>query len=86
MRERFARAFARHFHQAQLTEAVHGGAGAVARECFAQFGQYRVAMFGRLHVDEIDDDDAAQIAQPQLARDRLRGFEVGLEDRVVEGT
>ena len=27
---------------------------------------------------------AAQIAQPQLPRDRMRGFEIGLEDRVVE--
>jgi hypothetical protein len=40
-------------------------------------------LFAR-HVDEVEDDDAAQVAQPQLARDRLRGFEVGLEDRVVE--
>ncbi len=37
-----------------------------------------------LHVDEVDDDDAAEVAQPQLPRDHLRGLEVGLEDRVVE--
>jgi len=37
-----------------------------------------------LHVDEVDDDDAAQVAQAQLPRDRLRGLQVGLEDRVVE--
>jgi hypothetical protein len=36
------------------------------------------------HVDEVDDDDAAEVAQAQLARDRARGLEVGLEDRVVE--
>ena len=36
------------------------------------------------HVDEVDDDDAAQIAQAQLAGNRTCGFEVGLEDRVVE--
>jgi hypothetical protein len=41
-------------------------------------------MLGVLHVDEVDDDDAAQVAQPQLARDGVRRFEVGLEDRVVE--
>ena len=46
--------------------------------------QHRVAMLGVLHVDEVDDDDAAEVAQPQLARDRLRRLEVGLEDRVVE--
>ena len=36
------------------------------------------------HIDKIDDDDAAQVAQPQLARNGLRRFQVGLEDGVVE--
>ncbi|MNX89771.1 hypothetical protein D3C86_1217960 [compost metagenome] len=36
------------------------------------------------HVDEVQDDDAAQIAQPQLTGNGLRGLQVGLEDRVVE--
>ena len=30
-----------------------------------------------LHVDEVDDDQAAQVAQPHLARDLVGGFEVG---------
>ena len=37
-----------------------------------------------VHVDEVDDDDAAEIAQPQLARDRERRLEVGAEDRLLE--
>ena len=37
-----------------------------------------------LHVDEVDDDDAAEVAHPQLARNHLSGFEIRLEDRVVE--
>ena len=37
-----------------------------------------------LHVDEVDDDDAAEIAQAQLARDHVRRLEIGLEDGVVE--
>src|SRR5436853_275054 len=41
-------------------------------------------MLVRLHVDEIHDDDAAEVSEAQLARDRLRRLEVGLEDRVVE--
>jgi len=36
------------------------------------------------HVDEIDDDNAAQVAQAQLSRDRLRCLQIGLEDGVVE--
>jgi hypothetical protein len=36
------------------------------------------------HVDEVDDDDAAEVAQAQLAGDGLRRLEIGLEDGVVE--
>ena len=32
----------------------------------------------RLHVDEVDDDQAADVAQPQLTRDFVGGFEVGV--------
>ncbi len=32
-----------------------------------------------LHVDEVDDDQAAQVAQAQLAGDLVGGFEVGVE-------
>ena len=41
-------------------------------------------MVGVLHVDEIDDDDPAEVAQAKLAGDDLRSLEVGLEDCVVE--
>ena len=41
-------------------------------------------VLGVLHVDEVEDDDAAEVAQPQLAGDGLRRLEVGLEDGVVE--
>ena len=33
------------------------------------------------HVDEVDDDEAAQIAQPQLAGDFIGRFEIGVERR-----
>ena len=36
------------------------------------------------HVDEIDDDDPAQVAQPQLARDRYRSFEVGSKNGLFQ--
>ncbi len=31
------------------------------------------------HVDEIDHDEAAQVPQPQLARDFLRGLKIGVK-------
>ena len=36
------------------------------------------------HVDEVEHDDAAEIAQPDLPHDLLHGFEVRLENRVLE--
>jgi hypothetical protein len=82
---RFARALARHLHQAQLREAAHRGARAVARQLLAQLGQHGLlVVFLARHVDEVDDDDAAQVAQAQLARDGAGRFQVGLEDGVVE--
>jgi hypothetical protein len=83
VRQRFARALARHLHQAQRREAAHRHLGAVARQRL-QLGQHGVAVLGVLHVDEVEDDDAAQVAQAQLARDGVRRFQVGLEDGVVE--
>ena len=84
VRERFARALARHLDQAELREAVDRQRVRSRRERLVELGQHRVAVLGVLHVDEVDDDDAAEVAQPQLARDHLRRLEVGLEDRVVE--
>ena len=41
-------------------------------------------MLGIDHVDEVDDDDPAEVAQPQLPRHRLRGLEVGAVHRFLE--
>src|SRR5207302_239552 len=68
VRERLARALAGHLHQSERGEAVHRHAGAVARERLPEFLEHRGAMLVALHVDEVEDDDAAEVAQPQLAR------------------
>ncbi len=36
------------------------------------------------HVDEVDDDEAGEIAQAQLAGDFVGGLEIGLERRVLD--
>ena len=41
-------------------------------------------MFFQHHVNKINDDDAAQIAQPQLAGDGVAGFQIGFEDGFVK--
>ena len=43
-----------------------------------------VAVVPDLHVDEVDDDDAADVAQPELLGDLDRGLEVVAEDRLLE--
>ena len=54
----------------------------------------RIASFSRrstaavvamlLHVDEVDDDQPGEIAQAQLPRDFLGGFEIGLERGLLD--
>uniref|UniRef100_A0A7S4D5R6 Uncharacterized protein n=1 Tax=Heterosigma akashiwo TaxID=2829 RepID=A0A7S4D5R6_HETAK len=83
-RQRLARALARHLDQTELGEAADRDLGAVAAELLPELGQHRGPVLLARHVDEVDDDDAAQVAQTQLAGDGARGFEVGLEDGVVE--
>ena len=56
----------------------------VLRQRLLQRAQHLATMLGIVHVDEVDDDDAAQVAQPQLARDRLRRLQVGAEDGFLE--
>src|SRR5262245_5155121 len=82
--ERLARALARHLDQAELREPVQRHLHPVARERFLELGEHRRAVVLVRHVDEVEDDDPAEVAQAQLARDHLRRFQVGLEDRVVE--
>ena len=55
-----------------------------ARSACIERGHHFVAIAALLHVDEVEDDDAAQIAQANLADDLLHGFEVGLDDGVFE--
>ena len=72
MRQRLAGALARHLDQAQLREAVDGEARPVALQRPVELGQHRGPVIGLLHVDEVDDDDAAEVAQPQLLEE-VRG-------------
>ncbi|KAG1250365.1 hypothetical protein G6F65_018766 [Rhizopus arrhizus] len=78
------RALARHLHQAKRREVVDGGLGMVAGQRLFQRAQHLAAMLGIVHVDEVDDDDAAQVAQPQLPRHRLCGLQVGAEHRLFQ--
>ena len=72
-----------HLDQAQLGHRERLGAGPVAAEVGAQLLQHLVAVGARLHVDEVADDDAADVAQPELPGDLARRLEVGPQDRLL---
>ena len=63
-----------------------GGEGlrAVLVERLAQRLQDGVAVARARHVDEVDDDDPADVAQPQLVDDLLGRLEVRPRDRVLQ--
>ena len=73
-----------HLDQAQRGHLGDLVAGAVAAEALDQAPQHQVAVGLQHHVDEVDDDDAADVAQPELADDLLGGLEVVLGDGLLE--
>lgn len=46
--------------------------------------QHPAAVIFRLHVDEVDDDDAAKVAQAQVTGDGRRRLDVGIEDGLFQ--
>ena len=73
-----------HLDQAELGDLGGERLRAVLVERLAQRLHDRVAVARAGHVDEVDHDDAADVAQAQLVDDLLGGLEVGLGDRVLE--
>ena len=84
MLQTFPRALARHLHQAKRRHRRDVILRVIAHQRLAERLQHLAAMLFFLHVDEVDDDDAAKIAQAQLAGDGDGRLEVGAEDRFFE--
>ena len=71
-----ADALARHFQQAEVRDAADLDAGAVVLQRVLEAALDGAVVPVLLHVDEVDDDEAGEIAQAQLAGDlvgRLAG-------------
>src|SRR5580704_11462584 len=77
-------AFSSDADQAELVEGERFGWGFVLLQGLLQGGQNFFAVPALFHVDEVNDDDAAEIAQADLANDLLHGFDVGLDDGVFK--
>jgi hypothetical protein len=56
----------------------------LSRPGLLEAAQHLLLVLGRLHVDEVDDDDPADVAQPELATDLLGRLQVVLQDGLFE--
>ena len=77
--KRRTQALARQFHQTKAGNLADLHAGAVVFQRIAQPVLDFALVALRFHVDEVDDHQATEIAQPQLAGGFVGGFEVGAE-------
>src|SRR6185437_4713836 len=77
--EALARALAGHLHQTERRETHYVALRAVAGEGGRERTEHLAAMRLIVHVDEVDDDDAAEVAQTQLPADAGRRLEIGAE-------
>src|SRR5262245_25783540 len=82
--ERLFDAFASDRHQAEVVELENLRRRAVAAQFLLQRRHHLLAVLALLHVYEIEHDNAAKVAQADLAYDLLGRFEVGLDDGVFE--
>jgi len=71
-------------NQSKIIKLKNFGGRPVATQSLFQRLHDFLPVAALVHVDEIDDDDATQIAQPYLAHDFLDRINVGFDDRVFE--
>ena len=80
-----AQALAAHLHQAKARDAAHLNPRAVGFQLVLQtlFDSRVVATL--FHVDKVDDDQAREVTQTQLAGHLIGGLKVGLQRGVLDG-
>src|SRR5690606_2416710 len=82
--ERGAQALARHLEQTEARDTAHLDAGAVLLQRLLEPVLDLALVARRGHVDEVDDDQPAEVAQAQLARDLVGGLEVRIERGLLD--
>ena len=75
--ERRAQPLAAHFHQAELADGAELHTCAVLAQCVTQPILHVAPVAAFLHVDEVDDDQSAEVAQAHLARHLICRLQVG---------
>ena len=69
-----------HFHEAELANRGRANRGFVAADGLAKFLIDGFAVFIGFHVDEVDDDEAAHVAETQLLCDFVASVDVCFKD------
>src|SRR5216117_2732929 len=82
--ERRAKALARELHQSETRDLAHLHPRSVVAQRVAQPGLHFALVALVLHVDEVDDDEAPEVAQPQLAGDLVGRLGVGVKRRLLD--
>src|SRR5580658_274499 len=82
--KRLLDALARDGDKAKIVKLQNLGRSAVVLERFFERSHHLEAILALIHIDEVDDDDAAEIAQTNLAHDLRNRVEVGLDDGVFQ--
>ena len=67
------------FHEAKAGDLPHLNAGTVIAQRVAQAVLDLALVAGALHVDEVDHDQSAEVAQPQLAGKLVGSLKIGAE-------
>ncbi len=82
--QRRAQALTRHFEQAEAGNMANLNTRPVLTHRFTQTVFYRALVTYRRHIDKVDNDQAAQVAQTQLAGNLIGRFQVGIKRRFFD--
>src|SRR5690606_40453157 len=82
--ERGTQALARELHEAEARDLADLHPRAVEAKRLAQAVLDLALVALRFHVDEVDDDEPAQVAEPELAGHLVGGLQVGAERRLLD--
>ena len=76
--------FSGKLHQPQVGKAEHMRADMILLHGVLQSLKHQIPICFPIHVDKVDDDDAADIPEPQLHGDLLRRLAVGVGDGALQ--
>ena len=79
-----ASSFARDLYKSELRDAKNARAVSVGLEDLLQPSEQAGTVLFKVHVDEVDDDDAADGPEPELTRNFRRSFKIRLQDGMAK--